>query len=112
MTPPPGAGQGPPPRGLGRQAERTRLAWRRTVLAVTVVAVLAIRLAIQEPATALRLLGITAATAGWLAGLVLGGRRIAAMAAATPAPARRSVPLTALAAIGFAGLGVALVAAR
>lgn len=94
----------------GRQPERTRLAWRRTGLTVTVVALLTLRLAAPEPGAALRQLAVVAALAGWLAVLLLSGRRIAAMAAAAPAPVRRAVPLTALATIGFAGLGMALVA--
>jgi hypothetical protein len=101
-----------PERDPGRQPERTRLAWRRTVLTVTVVALLAGRLAIRETGTAPQLLALAAVLAGWLAVLALSWRRIVAMAAATPAPARRAVPLTTLATIGFAGLGVALVLGR
>ena len=101
-----------PERDPGRQPERTRLAWRRTVLTVTVVALLAGRLALRESGAALQLLALAAVFAGWLAVLVVSWHRIAGMGAAVPAPVRRSVPLTTLATIGFAGLGVALVLGR
>jgi hypothetical protein len=101
-----------PARDPGRQPERTRLSWRRTVLTITVVALLAGRLAIRESDAGVQLLALAAVLAGWLAVLVLSWRRIAAMGAATPAPVRRAVPLTTLATVGFAGLGVALVLGR
>jgi uncharacterized membrane protein YidH (DUF202 family) len=100
----------PAPRDPGRQPERTRLAWRRTVLAVTVVGLLAIRLAVQHPSPVVAVLAVAATLAGWLGLLILGWRRIVAMAVAEPAPAGRAMPLAALATVGFAGLGLALVA--
>jgi Domain of unknown function (DUF202) len=109
-------------RDPGRQPERTRLAWRRTVLGFTAVALLTGRLAIVESGAGPALLAVAAALAGWLAVLALSWRRIVALtppsdparplAAATPAPARRAVPLTACAALGFAGLGAVLVLSR
>jgi uncharacterized membrane protein YidH (DUF202 family) len=65
--------------------ERTFLAWVRTGLALI---------------------------AGGLAVLVISWRRIVALSDSEPAPARRAVPLTTLAALGFAALGVALLAGR
>ena len=55
--------------------ERTRLAWRRTVLAMTVVAILGARLAVTRtsPAFAALFVGVTAAA--WLAFLALTRRR-------------------------------------
>jgi hypothetical protein len=100
-----------PPRDPGRQPERTRLSWRRTVLTVTAVALLAGRLGLTRSPT-VAALTIGAAVVGWLAVLLLAGRRISAMAAAEPPAARWAMPLTALAAAGYAGIGVALVAAH
>lgn len=97
------------PRDPGRQPERTRLAWRRTVLALTVAALLALRLGTRDPLTPARLLAAAAVLALWLALLAVTARRIATMAAATPPPAGRAVPLTALATLGLAGLGLILV---
>lgn len=99
------------PRDPGRQPERTRLAWRRTVLTVTVVALLAVRLGGTDPISAGRLLAAAGVLGVWLAMLAVSWRRIAAMTAAAPAPVGWAVPLTALATIGLAGLGLALVAA-
>ncbi|MEO3745439.1 DUF202 domain-containing protein [Plantactinospora sp. B5E13] len=90
-------------RDAGLARERTRLAWRRTTLSVTVVAVLAGRLALTRGtvgAVAAALAGL-----GWLAVLVwtvprYGGR--------TPG-AGRTLPLIALVVAGFAILGVLLV---
>jgi uncharacterized membrane protein YidH (DUF202 family) len=100
---------GPVPRDPGRQPERTRLAWRRTVLTVTVVALLGARLAIQLPTDTQRLLTVAAVLAGWLAASLVSWRRIAAMAAPEPVPVRWAVPLTTLATLGLAGLGLVLV---
>jgi hypothetical protein len=82
------------------------------MLTVTAVAVLAARLALQGGGGALPALAVAAVIAGWLGMLVVSWRRIVAMGTPGPGPVRRAVPLTTGAAIGFAGLGVALVAAR
>ncbi|MEE6257509.1 DUF202 domain-containing protein [Plantactinospora sonchi] len=92
-----------PQRDAGLARERTRLAWRRTALAVTVVAVLAARLALTRGTVGAVIVALAAL--GWLAVLVgtvprHGGR--------TPG-AGRTLPLTALVAAGFAVLGVLLV---
>ncbi|MPZ26395.1 MAG: DUF202 domain-containing protein [Micromonosporaceae bacterium] len=99
------------PRDPGRQPERTRLAWRRTVLTVTVVALLAARLGGTDPVSAARLLAAAGVLGVWLALLAVSWRRIAAMTATEPAPVGWAVPLTALATVGLGGLGLLLVAA-
>jgi hypothetical protein len=101
----------PPIRDPARQPERTRLSWHRTVLTVTVVALLAGRLALHHPPVLAPLLMVAAVLAGWLAILLASSRRVAAMSAAAPAPPRWSVRATTLVAVGYAALGVALVAA-
>jgi uncharacterized membrane protein YidH (DUF202 family) len=110
VTPDP-APQQPPD---GASAERTRLAWRRTMLAMTAVALLTIRLAVRDDVdgwtgdawsgTAIGLTGI-----GWLAALWLSQRRIRAMAARKPAGIGRTLPAAALLMVAFALLGIALV---
>lgn len=67
-------------RDPGLQPERTRLAWRRTTLACTVVAVLAARQAAADAAPAV---GLTLLT--WLGFLAVAHRRVTAMEAARPA---------------------------
>lgn len=99
-------------RSPARQPERTRLSWQRTALAGTAVTLLVIRLALHGPPTPGRVLAVAFASAGWLAMLAVGWRRIRALATARPAPPGWSVPATALVMSGLAGLGVALVAAR
>jgi len=84
----------------GTQPERTRLSWRRTVLAATVVTLLVARLSV--PALALAVLD-------WLAVLVLAQRRISALSAGRTGVANR-VPLAAAAAVfGYAVLGALFV---
>lgn len=99
---PPGGG---PPRDPGLQPERTRLAWRRTALALTVVVVLTVRLAAGRGVAG----GVLAAVAvaGWGVLLrVIWGRAGAGRATIGGGPA---LPLTALATAGYALLGVLLV---
>jgi hypothetical protein len=89
-------------RDPGLQPERTRLAWRRTLLALTGVTVLEIRLALAGHAFDAALAGL--AVAVWLAALLVGWRR--ATGAGPHGEPRWSFPLTALAAVGLALIGV------
>jgi uncharacterized membrane protein YidH (DUF202 family) len=100
----------PPTRDPARQPERTRLSWHRTVLTVTVVALLAGRLALHETLSPARLLVGAVLVAGWLAIALASARRVVAMRAAAPGPARWSVRAAGLVAVGYAALSVALVA--
>ncbi|MEH0543365.1 DUF202 domain-containing protein [Streptomyces sp. B21-105] len=75
-----------PERDPGLQPERTRLAWRRTTLAGTVSAVLAVKAALHGGPSAFDILAGALCCALWLAFLLLAHRRIRALAA-TPSPA-------------------------
>jgi hypothetical protein len=93
----------------GASPQRTRLAWRRTALTQTVCTLLLLRLGATEglwPAIVTVGLGV----AGWLGSMLVIQRRIAAMAARQPAGVGRALPLTALLLVGYALLGVLLVA--
>lgn len=94
-------------RDPGLQPERTALAWRRTALAAAVVAALVIRLALlwgmaSGPVIALGVLG-------WVAVVGLVYRRAAAITRVPSAGPSRAIPLLAALAVGYAGLGTALV---
>ncbi|MFI7518487.1 DUF202 domain-containing protein [Micromonospora globbae] len=94
-----------PARDPGLQPERTRLAWRRTALALTVVTVLAVRLAFTGDLGGVLLAGV--ALVVWGAVLPVCWRRGTGTG---PAPTGgRSLPLAALGAAALAVLGVALV---
>jgi hypothetical protein len=84
--------------------ERTRLAWRRTLLAAATVAVLAARLAVEAGVAAL----VAVAAAGWPALYWVVRRRIRFR----PAGAGLALPIFALATAGYAVLGTLMVLAH
>lgn len=96
------------PRDPGLQPERTRLAWRRTVLAITGVALLAERLVLVR-----QLGGALAAVIAlvWLWTLVVTQRRVRALARGEEPGWSSGLALT-VAVCGFALLGVVLVGVR
>ncbi|GAB3971418.1 DUF202 domain-containing protein [Plantactinospora veratri] len=100
-----GPGHPPPGPDAGLAAERTRLAWRRTVLAVGVVAVLAARLALSNGTVGALVTAL--AGLGWLGVLLVTFPRIAGRRLRPG----RALPVTALITAGFAVLGLLLVLA-
>jgi len=93
-------------RDPGLQPERTRLAWRRTVLATGVVAVLLLRMALQLGPAGLG--PAAAALAGWAACAAIAHRRGGRTGREPGAAGWGPAALAAIAA-GYAALGVALV---
>ncbi|MET9605841.1 DUF202 domain-containing protein [Streptomyces sp. NPDC006512] len=71
-------------RDAGLQPERTRLAWRRTTLACSVVAVLAVRQALRGSGSPSEVAGAAVTALIWLAFLGLAHRRMRELAAARP----------------------------
>ncbi|MER6995979.1 DUF202 domain-containing protein [Streptomyces sp. NPDC000410] len=99
-------------RDPGLQPERTRLAWRRTTLAFTVVAVLAVRQVVhREEITGDDVVAIALSTLVWLAFLSVAHRRIVAMESTTPPgvmPFGQAVAAT-LCTLALAAFAVAIV---
>ncbi|HEX5200758.1 DUF202 domain-containing protein [Paractinoplanes rhizophilus] len=89
----------------GASAERTRLAWRRTGLSATAVALLAARPAVQPDAGVVAWLAAAAVMAGWVAMIALAYRRSRGLRRLPPRPARRMIPAYALLAAALAALG-------
>ncbi|MEU9302768.1 DUF202 domain-containing protein [Streptomyces sp. NPDC048269] len=83
-------------RDAGLQPERTRLAWRRTTLACSVVAVLALRQAVRGSGRPVEVAGAAVTALVWLAFLWVAHRRIRELAAG---PSRGLAPRSALAVV-------------
>lgn len=97
-----------PPRGA--QWERTRFAWRRTVLTGVVVALLALRQALHADPVWVRAVAVSLVMLTWLGALLLGHRRVAALGRGEQEPGRAASQL-AMITLGFAAIGLALLAA-
>jgi uncharacterized membrane protein YidH (DUF202 family) len=93
----------------GAAAERTRLAWRRTGLSATAVALLAARPAFTPDAGPGTYLAAAAVLAGWAALIGLAYRRAQGLDAAPPRPGRRTITAYAAITVSFAILGTVLV---
>ncbi|OJF14139.1 DUF202 domain-containing protein [Couchioplanes caeruleus] len=96
-------------RDPGASAERTRLAWRRTGMSATVVALLAARPAFAPDARPGIILLAALAMAGWAVLVALAYRRAHWLAVWPPRPGRRAVTSYALITAAFALLGTVLV---
>ncbi|WP_151774118.1 DUF202 domain-containing protein [Streptomyces abyssomicinicus] len=105
-------GTGEPPAAPGRdpglQAERTRLAWRRTTLSAAVVAVLAVRTALREaPSSGAMAVG-AACCALWLAFTALAHARVREIQDASARGSRiRSLALPVAAAVSLCTVATA-----
>lgn len=88
----------------GAARERTVLAWWRTALAATVVAVLFARLAGTRGVSGAGMLAVP----GWLLMLAVARYRVRALRSGHDTPARSTPPLLGLAAVGIAVFGVGL----
>ncbi|MFI7546314.1 DUF202 domain-containing protein [Actinoplanes sp. NPDC049599] len=93
----------------GAAAERTRLAWRRTGLSATAVALLAARPAFTPDAGSLTYLVAAAALAGWAALVGLAYRRARGLSRTPPRPGQRTITAYAAITTCFVILGTVLV---
>jgi hypothetical protein len=93
----------------GLAPQRTRLAWRRTLLALTVVTLLGLRLTVWYGVDAAAVAGAAAALLLWLLGLVVTYRRVRVLATPRLGAAGRVLPLCAAVAVLYAALGAVLI---
>ncbi|MEU7999696.1 DUF202 domain-containing protein [Catellatospora sp. NPDC049111] len=97
------------PADHGAQPERTRLAWRRTVLSGTACALLLFRLAFERGLDDVGALGLALGLLCWLALLLVAQRRIRAMARPEPVGLARAVAAVTLCCVLMGLLGVLLI---
>ncbi|GGP67651.1 MULTISPECIES: DUF202 domain-containing protein [Streptomyces] len=96
-------------RDPGLQPERTRLAWRRTTLTATVVALLAGRQALHSGATPAALVGVALSALAWLGFLLVAHRRVSVLGVARPVPfAPRAALAAALCTVALAVFAAAM----
>ncbi|MEU8622404.1 DUF202 domain-containing protein [Streptomyces sp. NPDC048623] len=97
-------------RDPGLQPERTRLAWRRTTLSATVVAILAGKQAIRDEVTATGVVAAGLSALVWVGFLAVAHRRIQSLGAARPRVlSHRGALLAVVCTVAFAGFAVAMV---
>jgi O-antigen/teichoic acid export membrane protein len=89
----------------GASAERTRLAWRRTALSATAVALLAARPALRPAAGVAAWLVAAATMTAWVVLVALGYRRVHGLTRSPPRPGRRAITAYALITAALALLG-------
>lgn len=93
-------------RDTGAQPERTRLAWRRTILTATVVAILCVRYALSEGVTARAALVSAGIGLAWVTLCAGAQLRIRTLARARPGAMRPPWPaLAAAVVVTLAALG-------
>lgn len=96
-------------RDPGLQPERTRLAWRRTTLSATVVALLAGRQALHSGATPAALVAAALTAVAWLGLLAVAHLRVRRLDVARPEPlVARGALTAALCTVAFAVFAVAM----
>ncbi|MEU9713582.1 DUF202 domain-containing protein [Streptomyces sp. NPDC047976] len=97
-------------RDAGLQPERTRLAWRRTTLACSVTAVLALRQALHGTGSRVELAGVAVIALIWVAFLWVAHVRVRELAGARPAGLSPRVALGAvLCSVGLAVFAMAVI---
>ena len=89
----------------GASAERTRLAWRRTILSGGAVALLACRPAFDPAAGDRRWIIAALAMIGWSVLVALAYRRVRGLTAHPPRPGRRTITAYAVTTVALATLG-------
>lgn len=95
----------------GAQPERTRLAWRRTLLSATACALLLFRLAFSRGLDPVGAVGLALALLCWLALLAMTDRRVRAMTRPRPVGVARLLAAVALVCVLMGLLGVLLILA-
>ncbi|MFJ1594548.1 DUF202 domain-containing protein [Kitasatospora albolonga] len=96
-------------RDPGLQPERTRLAWRRTTLSATVVALLAGRQALHTGAGPAGLAALALTAAAWLGFLTAAHLRVVRLGVARPEPlGPRGALAAALCTVAFAVFAAAM----
>ncbi|MEK8142472.1 DUF202 domain-containing protein [Streptomyces sp. M10(2022)] len=96
-------------RDPGLQPERTRLAWRRTTLSCTVVALLAGKQALHSGASPAAVLSVSLSALAWLGFLRVAHRRVTGMGTVQPQPlSPRSALTTAACTVALAVFAAAM----